>query len=39
MVMNRKKLTFLAFFLMIFSFSFAQNANNQNDKKDMAILA
>ena len=34
MVMNRKKLTFLAFFLMIFSFSFAQNANNQNDKKE-----
>ena len=32
--MNRKKLTFLAFFLMIFSFSFTQNANNQNDKKE-----
>ena len=34
MVMNRKKLTFLAFFLMIFSFSFSQNAKNQNTKKE-----
>lgn len=32
--MNRKKLTFLAFFLMIFSFSFSQNAKNQDGKKE-----
>ncbi|MBR5783583.1 MAG: peptidylprolyl isomerase [Bacteroidales bacterium] len=32
--MNRKKLTFLAFFLLIFSVSFSQNAKKQEIKKD-----
>jgi len=32
--MNRKKLTFLAFFLMVFFFSFTQNANSQTVRKE-----